>query len=48
MLYVYVILLNIFNEKIEFLSFCVIFFVGKKSYEFINLFDLLEFDIIMS
>lgn len=46
MLHVHVTLLNISNEKIEPLSFCVIFPVGKKSYESINLFDLSEFDII--
>lgn len=47
MLHVHVTLLNISNEKIEPLSFCVIYPVGKKSYESINLFDLSEFDITM-
>lgn len=44
--HVHVTLFNISDEKIEPLSFCVIFPVGKKSYESINLFDLSEFDII--
>lgn len=46
MLHVHVTLFNISNEKIEPLSFCVIFPVGKK--KSINLFDLSEFDITMS
>lgn len=33
------------RRLIEPLSFCVIYPVGKKSYESINLFDLSEFDI---
>lgn len=48
MLHVHVTLFNISDGKIEPLSFCVIFPVGKKSYESINLFDLSEFDITMS
>lgn len=47
MLHLHVTLFNISNEKIEPLSFCVIYPVGKKSYESINLFDLSEFDITM-
>lgn len=49
MLHVHVTLFNISDEKIEPLSFCVIYILwGKKSYESINLFDLSEFDITMS
>lgn len=47
MLHVHVTLFNISNEKIEPLSFCVIYPVGKKGNESINLFDLSEFDITM-